>query len=62
MIWSSDFSTLSDVDVLLADLDEQNAVDDVQVVEDAPHRGRLDLDGRQRCLRFSGVNLVHFLL
>jgi hypothetical protein len=36
---------------LLGDLDEENAVDDVEHVEDGAHGGRLDLDGGQAALR-----------
>lgn len=53
---------LDAIDVLLADLNEEDAVDDVQVVEDRPHRRRLDLDRRERGLRLAGVDLVHLLL
>jgi hypothetical protein len=38
---------------LLGDLDEENAVDDVEHVEYGAHGGRLDLNGGQAALRLA---------
>ena len=53
---------LDAVDVLLADLDEEDSVDDVEVVQHASHLRGLDLDGWQGGLGLAGVDLVHLLL
>ena len=49
-------------DICLRDLDEEDAVDDVEHVQNAAHAGRLYLDGRQAALGLALVDVVHLLL